>query len=162
MNGAIESKSAFQLEPTVGFSNYTLAQNKLSLEQPMAALDCLFEVIRKHDQLDIQMLLTKDVVTYIQMKILEPKTRWQIALVLLQYPQILLSKRSTPLLALHYNNAGSYSESFEITSIHQTLAELEYCHALQLNCKYLWQKNEATLYFTCDQHPLIFDGLLQD
>ncbi len=162
MNVAIETKSAFQLEPIVGFSNYTLAQSKLSLEQPMAALDCLFEVIRKHDQLDVQMLLAKDVVTYIQMKILEAKTRYQIALVLLQYPQILLSKRSMPLLALHRNNAGSCSEFFEMTSIHQALAELEYCHALQLNCKYLWQKNEPVLSFTCDQHPLVFDGLLQD
>jgi hypothetical protein len=63
MNGTIESKSAFQLEPTVGFSNYTLAQNKLSLEQLMAALDYSFEVIRKQDRPDIQMLLTKNVIT---------------------------------------------------------------------------------------------------
>lgn len=159
---ASETKSATQLEPIVGFSNYILAQSKLSLEQPMAALDCLFEVIRKHDQLDVQILLTSDVLTYIQMKILEAKTRYQIALILLQYPQILLSKRSTPLLALHRSNAGSYSEFFEMTSIHQALAELEYCHALQLNCKYLWEKNEAALSHTCDQQLLAFDGLLQD
>lgn len=158
-----DKKNDSQPEPIVGFSNFTLAESKLSLQQPMPALDCLFEVIRRHDQLDLQVLLTKDIATYIQMKMLEAKTRYQIALILLQHPQILLSKRSTPLLAIHRNNAGSCcSAFFEMSSIHQALAELEYCHAIQLNCKYLWQQNETMLSYKCNQQPDTYDNLLKD
>lgn len=151
-------------EPIVGFSNFTLAQSKLKLQQPVAAMDCLFEVLRKHEQLDVQVLLSQDIATYLQMKMLEAKTRYNIALCLLQYPSsVLLSKRCTPLLAVNRNSVPNDNSSLfsDRSPFHQALTELEYCHGIQRNCKQLWLKNESLLTHTRNPQ-LTLDNLQQD
>jgi len=163
---ADNNKKAHQAvkEPIVGFSYFTLSQSKLKLQQPVAAMDCLFEVLRKHEQLDVQVLLSQDIATYLQMKMLEAKTRYNIALCLLQYPSsVLLSKRCTPLLAANRNSIKKDNASLfsDMSPFHQALTELEYCHGIQRNCKNLWQQNESLLTHTLNQQ-LTFDNLQQE